>query len=107
MADTVITVLVLILLFIGLPVSLLRIIDRTRTGRARHRAPSASQAAERKAYERRILAPDWYVSSAIFVGLLRMHYVISTPTVDWSHNAISSTTMIGALAHLNLSTRKP
>jgi hypothetical protein len=59
MADTVITVLVLLLLFIGLPVSLLRIIDRTRTGRARHRDPSASQAAEREAYERRILAPDW------------------------------------------------
>jgi hypothetical protein len=58
MADTVVTVLVLILLFIGLPVSLLRIIDRKRAGRARHRDPSASQA-EREAYERRILAPDW------------------------------------------------
>jgi len=34
MADTVITVLVLIFLFIGLPVSLLRIIDRKRTSRA-------------------------------------------------------------------------
>jgi len=41
MADTVITVLVLILLFIGLPVSLLRIIDRKRIGRARHSDPSA------------------------------------------------------------------
>ena len=49
MADTVITVLVLILLFIGLPVSLLRMIDRKRTGRA----------VDREAYERRILAPDW------------------------------------------------
>jgi hypothetical protein len=42
MADTVITVLVLILLFIGLPVSLLRIIDRTRIGRPRHRDASRS-----------------------------------------------------------------
>jgi hypothetical protein len=58
MADTVITVLVLILFFIGLPVTLLRIIDRKRIGRARHRDPSASQA-EREAYERRILAPEW------------------------------------------------
>jgi hypothetical protein len=57
MADTVITVLVLVLLFIGLPVSLLRIIDRKRTGRAR--GPSGSHVAEREAYERRILAADW------------------------------------------------
>ena len=57
MADTVITVLVLVLLFIGLPVSLLRIIDRKRTRTARH--PTASEVAEREAYERRILAPDW------------------------------------------------
>jgi hypothetical protein len=49
MADTVITVLVLVLLFIGLPVSLLRIIDRKRTSRA----------GDREAYERRILSPDW------------------------------------------------
>jgi hypothetical protein len=57
MADTVITVLVLVLLFIGLPVSLLRIIDRKRTGRAR--GPSGSHVAEREAYARRILAADW------------------------------------------------
>jgi hypothetical protein len=57
MADTVITVLVLVLLFIGLPASLLRIIDRKRAGRARH--PSGSHLAEREAHERRILAPDW------------------------------------------------
>ena len=57
MADTVITVLVLVLLFIGLPVSLLRIIDRKRTRTARH--PTASEVAERETYERRILAPDW------------------------------------------------
>src|SRR5262245_16345289 len=57
MADAVITVLVIVLLFIGLPVCLLRIIDRKRTGRARHQ--SGSPVAEREAYERRILAPDW------------------------------------------------
>src|SRR5678815_1341150 len=57
MADTVITVLVLVLLFIGLPASLLRIIDRKRAGRARH--PSGSHLAEREAHERRILALDW------------------------------------------------
>jgi hypothetical protein len=56
MADAVITVLVLVLLFIGLPVSLLRIIDRTRT---RMRRPSGSHVGERGAYERRIVAPDW------------------------------------------------
>jgi hypothetical protein len=59
MGDTVTTVLVLVLLFIGLPVSLLRIIDRRRTNREWHRDSSASQVAEREAYERRILAPDW------------------------------------------------
>jgi hypothetical protein len=58
MADTAITVLVLILLFIGLPIALLRIIDRKRSRRARQRDSSASLV-EREAYERRILAPDW------------------------------------------------
>ena len=59
MTDTVVTILALLLVFIGVPVSLLRIIDRKRTARARHRAPSASRAGEREAYERRILTPDW------------------------------------------------
>ena len=59
MVDTVITVLVVILLFIGLPVSLLRMIDRIRARGAQHRDQSASLAAEREAHERRILAPDW------------------------------------------------
>jgi hypothetical protein len=59
MADTVITVLILILLFIGLPVFLLRVIDRKRIGRARQRQTSASDSAERETHERRILAPDW------------------------------------------------
>ena len=50
MADTVITILALVLLFIGLPVLILRIIDRKR---------KASQVAGLEAYERRILTPDW------------------------------------------------
>jgi hypothetical protein len=50
MANTAITLLALVLMFIGLPVLILRIIDRTR---------KASHAANREAYERRILTPDW------------------------------------------------
>jgi hypothetical protein len=58
MSDTVTTVLVIFLLFVGLPVLILWIADRRRNRRLRD-APPASQAAERHAYEQRILNPDW------------------------------------------------
>ena len=57
MVDTVVTILALILLFVGLPILILRFTDRRTTARRRRRHPS--QIAEREAYERRILAPDW------------------------------------------------
>ena len=58
MSDTITTVLAIILFFIGLPVLILWITDRRRN-RWRREAPPASQVAERQAYERRILNPDW------------------------------------------------
>jgi hypothetical protein len=57
MAGTAVTILAIVLLFIGLAVLLLRFIDRRRAVRSRR--SRASDATERQAYERRILEPDW------------------------------------------------
>jgi hypothetical protein len=59
MADTVATILALVLIFVGIPVLILRIIDwRRNTGRrSDHSAASDNQ--ERMACEHRLLNPDW------------------------------------------------
>lgn len=59
MRDTIITVLAIVLLFIGLPVLILWIADRRRTRQRLRAHRPASQTAERQACERRILNPDW------------------------------------------------
>jgi hypothetical protein len=59
MANTVITVLAVGLLFIGLPVLILRIKDRRRNARSLRDHPPASRTAERQVYAQRILTPDW------------------------------------------------
>jgi hypothetical protein len=59
MFDTVTTVLALALIFIGLPVLILRMNDRQRSARRRRDHPAASDIRERQAYEQRLLNPDW------------------------------------------------
>lgn len=54
MTDTAITVLALVALFLGVPLAILRFIDKRR--RARNRK---GEAAERVTQQRRLLAPDW------------------------------------------------
>jgi hypothetical protein len=46
-------------IFIGLPVLIMRIYDRRRNARQRRDHPPASQEAEREDFEQRILKPDW------------------------------------------------
>ena len=57
MADTVTTVLALALIFVGIPVFLLRINDWRRSRRTDH--SRASDVQERMAYEQRLVNPDW------------------------------------------------
>jgi hypothetical protein len=59
MTETMTSVLALILLFIALPVLILRIVDRRRHRQRVREHPPASDIAERQAYEQRILNPDW------------------------------------------------
>ena len=59
MTDTIASVLVIGLIFVGLPLLILRVRDRaTKVRRLRGDSPEA-RIAERQAYERRILQPDW------------------------------------------------
>ena len=59
MGSTTATVVAIILLFVGLPVLILWIIDRGRSRKRLRKHPPAAQIAERQAHERRILNPDW------------------------------------------------
>jgi hypothetical protein len=59
MSDTTKTVLFLVALFIGLPLLILWLRDRVSGAVWRRRYPPEKLAADRKAYEERILHPDW------------------------------------------------
>ena len=59
MGNTITAVLAIILLLVGLPVLVLWITDRRRNRQRLRAHPPAAQIAERQAYERRILNPDW------------------------------------------------
>ena len=59
MPDEMLSIVVIVMVFIGLPVALL--VTRDRIARARRNSPAhlSKIEVERQAYERRILAPDW------------------------------------------------
>lgn len=59
MGDTIASVIFLVVLFIGLPLLLLRLRDRANRALAQRRNPPEKLAADRRAYESRILRPDW------------------------------------------------
>jgi hypothetical protein len=59
MADTLSTILALVLLFIVLPVVLLWLSDRRRSTRARRRQSGPNEARHWQENERRLLNPDW------------------------------------------------
>ena len=59
MSDTVKSVLFLVALFIGLPILVLWLRDRVHRALLRRRNPPETLAADRRAYESRILHPDW------------------------------------------------
>src|SRR5262245_2223287 len=59
MGDQIATVLAIVAVFIGLPVALLWAKDRVTRARRESPRARAARAAERQAYEERILQPDW------------------------------------------------
>jgi hypothetical protein len=59
MRDAITTVLVIGLIFIGLPLLILGIRDRAAAARRRRQSTPERHLAERNAYEQRILQPDW------------------------------------------------
>lgn len=59
MRDQIASVLMIALIFIVLPVLILRVRDRMTRARRYDPNPRAARAADRQAYEQRILQPDW------------------------------------------------
>jgi SMI1/KNR4 family protein SUKH-1 len=59
MSDTITTVLAIALIFVGLPLLVLKLRDRVSRVQRDRRNPPEAQTAARHAYERRILTPDW------------------------------------------------
>src|SRR5687767_12221008 len=59
MSDTTKAILILVALLIGLPVFILWLRDRLHKSRWRRANPPEKLAADRRAYEERILRPDW------------------------------------------------
>src|SRR5262245_6009581 len=59
MADTLTTVLAVALLFIGVPLLILWISDRRRKQRRQREHPPGSDIADERAYDARLLNPDW------------------------------------------------
>ena len=59
MSDTIKAVIFLVALLIGLPLLILWLRDRVSSVRWRRRNPPEKLAADRRAYEERILRPDW------------------------------------------------
>jgi hypothetical protein len=58
-SDTIVSLLVIVLVFIGLPLCILWVRDRVKTTRWRRTHSPQTRIAERHAYEQRILQPDW------------------------------------------------
>lgn len=59
MNDTITSVLAILLIFVGLPLVILKLRDRANRVLRDHRSPPEKQAVIRQAYEQRILRPDW------------------------------------------------
>jgi len=59
MSDTITTVLAILLIFVGLPLFILKVRDRANRALREHRNQPERQALLRHAYEQRILRPDW------------------------------------------------
>jgi len=59
MSDTIKSVIFLVALFIGLPILILWLRDRSHRALRQRRHPPETLASDRRAYESRILRPDW------------------------------------------------
>ena len=59
MSDTIAGVLAIVLLFVGLPLVILKARDRVLRARRDHGNRPETEAATRRAYEQRIVRPDW------------------------------------------------
>jgi len=59
MPDGILSVLVIVVIFVGLPIALLVTKDRIARARRNRTAELSRIAVERRTYERRILTPDW------------------------------------------------
>jgi hypothetical protein len=59
MTDVAATILALVVMFVGLPVLVLRLMDRRRNVRRQRGGSSLASDVARKAHERRLLQPDW------------------------------------------------
>ena len=59
MSDTITSVLAILLIFVGLPLVILKVRDRATRALRDHRNQPQRQALMRRAYEQRILKPDW------------------------------------------------
>jgi hypothetical protein len=69
MSDTIAGVLAIVLLFVGLPLVILKVRDRVVRTQRDHRNRPETQAAARQAYEQRIVRPDWeYVERHLGMG---------------------------------------
>jgi len=77
---TVTTVVFMISLYFGLALLILWVRDRVSSARHQKRNPPEKVAAERAAYEERILRPDWTFTSATLSDRRQQHCVTFTPT---------------------------
>ncbi len=59
MIEVIGTIILIIALFVGLPFAILRLGDRIKDARRRRLNPAEKVASDRRAYEARILHPDW------------------------------------------------
>lgn len=103
------TIIVLIALFLVLPTSLLVLRDRIESAIWRHRNPPEAFAAERRAFEERLLSPDWdYYERHLqrpapqaLRGLFADHELIATQGVEWGdeEEIISSFNPVDSRGH--------
>ncbi len=59
MVEVIGTIILIVALFVGLPFGILRLRDHIKEARRRRRNPPEKVASDRRAYEERILHPDW------------------------------------------------
>lgn len=99
MGDQIATVLAILAVFVALPVALLWAKDRITRARRDSPRARAARAAERQAYEQRILQPDWalaerYLQRSIPVALRDLYAdrsLITARDLDYSiHHSIST-----------------